>query len=162
MRLQCVHAVVDEVAVSVGDKQSKDERVLVAGDGLELVDAARRVLKKFAIALKGAEHKMTTFTERRERFDEIQLLEVAGRVLHVQLVAYAVVGTNELGDLLWTVGVADRDTSEGFLERFMTNVRTLYGGRHAISLPLGGCLKWSRPMIRASSMQGIEEVGSVE
>jgi hypothetical protein len=95
VRLLSVDAVVDEIAVAVGDEQSKDKNSFGAGDGLELVDTARGVLEKLAVALECGEHEVSAFTEHGQGRGEIQSLELAWGVLQIHFVVHTVVSANE-------------------------------------------------------------------
>lgn len=47
-----VNAVVDEIAVAIGDKDAEDERGASGGDGLKLIDAALGIHKHLLMKLE--------------------------------------------------------------------------------------------------------------
>ena len=69
----------------------------------------------------------------RGRFYQIGLLQFAWLILHLQFVDHAVVRSNDFGDLILAVGVADNNAREGIFESFVSDPRTLEKGKnHAI------------------------------
>jgi hypothetical protein len=137
-----VNAVVDEVAVAVGNEEAEDEDVTGAGDVLELENAARGVPKQLLVELKSLQDEATMGKHRR-RYGQVCLLQLAGLVLHLQLVHNARMRSDDFRDLVLGVSVANGNAWEGIFECFVSNPRTLEkGGKHAISLPRCGCVKW--------------------
>ena len=59
-----VNAVVDKIAVAVGDEDAEDEVGSGAGDGLKLKNAARGVLKQLLVALEGLQNEVTMSEHR--------------------------------------------------------------------------------------------------
>lgn len=142
---RCVNAVVDKVAVAVGDENAEDEVFTGAGDGgLELKNAARGVLEQLSVVLEGLKDEAAMREHRRYSY-QVSLLELSWLVLNLQLAHHTRVRADDLGDLSCGVGVANGDTLKGIFEGFVSNPRTLKKGRkHAISLPLCGCVKLAR------------------
>jgi hypothetical protein len=140
-----VNAVVDEVAVAVGDEDTEDEIFTGGGDGLELEDAAGGLLEYVLMAFESLQDPATVREHRRGCY-QVGFLEFAGLVLHLQLIQYARMRPDDFRDLTCGVGVANGDAWKGIFEGFVSNPRTLEkGGKHAISLPRCGCLKWGGP-----------------
>jgi hypothetical protein len=140
-----VNAVVDKVAVAVGDEDAEDEVFTGAGDGLELEDAARGVRENLLVTFEGLQDP-ATMREHRQGGNQVGFLELSGLVLHLQLVQHTCMRADDFRDLTSGVGVANGDTWKGIFEGFVSNPRTLEkGGKHAISLPRCGCVKWGGP-----------------
>ena len=59
-----VNAVVDKIAVAVGDEDAEDVVGTGAGDGLKLKNAARGVLKQLLVALEGLQNEVTMSEHR--------------------------------------------------------------------------------------------------
>lgn len=140
-----VNAVVDKVAVAIGEEDAEDEVFTGAGDGLELEDAARGVLEQLFVVLESLQDE-SAMSEHRRRGYQVGFLKLAGLVPHLQLVQHARMRADDFRDLTRGVGVANGNACKGVFERFVSNPRTLeQGGKHAISMPRCGCLKWRGP-----------------
>lgn len=104
-----VNAVVDKVAVAVGDKDAEDKVLTGAGDsGLELENTARRVLENPLVVLEGLKNE-AAMREHHSCCNQVSFLELAWLILHLKIVNYARVRADDLRDLTCSVGVAKGD-----------------------------------------------------